>query len=387
MPVGVYILALAAFVVGVQGAVFTGLLANVAGDLGVSLGVAGQLVTAFAITSAVASPLVVSVFAKLDRMAVLLCALTGVGLINLATAALPVFEAFLGARIVVAVAGAAVMPMAGAIAASLVAPKRQGQALGLVLSGLTVAFVIGVPIGTAIVGAFGWRATFVFAGVVALAVVPVIAWKVPATGVGEVRPVADWRVIRKPVVPYSLTLIWLAFVAAYPVIAFIGPLITELTGLTGGAIGAMQSAIGIGSIVGLAVGAKLADTRGYVSNMGVMYAALAAALALWIALTSVPLAGVVAIAATFAALVLTAATLIAPSPAIEKALVGADPSQSALTLAMNTSVLYAGQGAGAALGGFVLGAAGFTGLAVAATAVALIALVVAVIGGRRSGAA
>lgn len=387
MPPTIFILALAAVVVGTQGTAFTGLLEDLARDLNVSVAVAGQLVTAFAITSAVASPLVVSLLARFDRKAILLCALASVGFINLGTAALPSFEGFLAARVLVAIVGGAVMPMAGAIAASLVSPEKRGQALGIVLSGLTIAFILGVPLGTAVGGVFGWRATFVFSGLIALAVVPVIAWKVPGTSADEVRAPADWGVLQKPVVPYSLVLMFLSFVGAYPILAFVGPLVTALSGVEGAAIGAMQSAIGIGSLAGVIIGAKMADARVFTANMAAMFTALMLVLSIWIVLTAASPSGILAIGLTFIALLLTAAALMAPSPSIEKALVEADPAQSSLTLAVNTSVLYAGQGIGTAIGGVVLGTSGFFGLSVFATSVLGAGLLFAVLGARRPQAA
>ncbi|WP_227272377.1 MFS transporter [Roseobacter weihaiensis] len=382
MPRAIYILALAAFVVGTQSYVFSGLLADLADDLGVSVGTAGQLLTAFAVTSAFAAPLVVSALSSFERKKVLMVSLAGVGIVNLATAILPVFEAFMVARIVVAIVSAAVMPMAGAIGASLVAPARQGQALGIILAGLTVAFIAGVPLGTVVGGAFGWRATFVFAAAVAFAVIPAIAFAIPTTPPEKQAPKADWSVLRRPVVQLGLFLIGMSFIAAYPVIAFIGPIITELTGFEGAGIGAMQTAIGIGSILGLIVGGFLADKRDFLPNMRVMYLGLAFALVLWTAAFAFGTAGSIAtIAATALIIVATSAALIAPSPAIEKALVQADPAQSSLTLAMNTSVIYLGQGIGAALGGFVVGSFGFAALGVVGGAIALVAFIVALLAG------
>ncbi|MBV6657317.1 MAG: MFS transporter [Devosiaceae bacterium] len=375
MPSAVYLLALAAFVVGTQSYVFSGLLADLAADLNVSVATAGQLLAAFAITSAIASPLVVSALSRFERKRILILSLAGVAIVNAATAFLPVFEGFLAARILVAVVSAAVMPMAGAIGASLVPPEKQGQALGIILSGLTIAFIAGVPLGTVVGGLFGWRATFLFAALVALAVIPAIAFGVPATAPSQSAPKADWGVIKRPVVQLGLFLIGMSFVAAYPVIAYLGPIITLTTGFEGAAIGAMQSAIGFGSIAGLAAGSMLADRRAFVPNMRVMYAALAAVLLLWAAAFALGAPGtVVTIGFVALAIFLTSAALIAPSPAIEKALVQADPEQSALTLAMNTSVIYLGQGIGAGLGGLVVGSLGFGVLGFVGGAVAAVAL-------------
>ncbi|WP_395174150.1 MFS transporter [Roseibium alexandrii] len=380
MPTAIYILALAAFVVGTQSYVFSGLLADLAADLGVSVSTAGLLIAAFAVTSAIASPLVVSALSRFERKKVLIASLASVSVVNLATAFLPVFEGFLAARVLVAIVSAGVMPMAGSIGASLVPAERQGQALGMILSGLTIAFIVGVPLGTIVGGAFGWRATFIFAAVVALAVIPAITFLVPSSAAGEAPPKSDWSVVKKPIVLLALFLIGSSFIAAYPIIAYLGPIITASTGLEGAGIGAMQSAIGFGSIGGLIVGSILADRRAFLPNMRIMYLLFALVLGMWsvVFLTDTP-SSWFNIALVALVIFLTSATLIAPSPAIEKGLVQADPEQSALTLALNTSVIYLGQGIGAGIGGLVIGSVGLAALGYVGAGVAFMALTTALL--------
>jgi len=380
MPLAIYILALAAFVVGTQSYVFSGLLADLAADLGVSVSKAGQLIAAFAITSAIASPLVVSALSRFERKRVLIVSLAGVSVVNLTTAFLPVFEGFFVARVVVAVVSASVMPMAGAIGASLVPAERQGKALGIILSGLTIAFIVGVPLGTVVGSALGWRATFVFAAIVALAAIPAIVFLVPSSAADDTPPKSDWTVLKEPIVLLGLFLIGTSFIAAYPIIAYLGPVITASTGLEGAGIGAMQSAIGFGSIGGLIVGSILADRRAFIPNMRVMYLLFAVVLGTWSFVLATDSAGTrFNIAMVAVVIFLTSATLIAPSPAIEKALVQADPKQSALTLALNTSVIYLGQGIGAGIGGVVVGSIGFAALGYVGGGIALMAFMAAVL--------
>lgn len=380
MPLAIYILALAAFVVGTQSYVFSGLLADLAADLDVSVSTAGQLIAAFAITSAIASPLVVSALSRIERKRVLIVSLAGVSVVNLATAFLPAFDGFLVARVVVAVVSAGVMPMAGAIGASLVPADRQGQALGIILSGLTIAFIVGVPLGTVVGSALGWRATFVFAAIVALAVIPAIVFLVPSSAADDTPPKSDWTVLKKPIVLLGLFMIGTSFIAAYPIIAYLGPIITASTGLEGAGIGAMQSAIGFGSIGGLIVGSILADRRAFIPNMRIMYLLFALVLGTWSFVFVIDSAGTwFNIAMVAVVIFLTSATLIAPSPTIEKALVQADPKQSALTLALNTSVIYLGQGIGAVIGGVVVSSVGFAALGYVGGGIAFMAFMAAIL--------
>lgn len=365
MPFAVYILALCSFVVGTQSYAFVGLLAELANDLGVSVSTAGQLSAAFAITTAIASPLVAAALATFDRKRVLIAALLGVGSINLGTALIPAFEGILAARILVAVVGVAILPMAGALAASVSPQEHQGKALGIVLSGLTVAFFAGVPIGTFVGTAFGWRATFVFSGVVAvLATIPLSLF-VPSVAMAGGRPKADWSVLKAFNVQVALLLMCLSFVAAYPVIVFLGPMITASTGIVGNGIGFLQSAIGFGTVFGLIAGSYLADARSFSASMRLLFGALTTAMAIWALVFIIGVPGTVATTALVSfAILLLAATLMAPSPPIQRALVTANPEQSSLTLAVNASMISLGQGLGVALGGAAisLGGYGFIGI-------------------------
>lgn len=378
MPVAIYALALAAFAVGVQSYVFIGLLTPLAADLEVSVAVAGQLATAYTIASALAAPVVVSALAGLKRRRVLVLALGVLGAINLATSLSPNFETLLAARVALALVSALVIPMAGAIAASLVSENRQGAALGLILPGLTLAFVVGVPVGAVIGDAYGWRATFVFASVAAWSVIPAVFWATPRSPGTKRASASVFDLTRRPIIALALALSGLAFIAAYPVFAFIGPVVETATGVTGAGIGGMQALIGVGSILGIALGAWRADRRAFLRSALALFASLIAiqgTYSLWFSLNG---SGALRMAAPLGlSLIASATVLFALGPVIEKALVRAAPEQAALTLALNTSMTYGGQGLGAALGGATiaihgLGALGLVGGAIAAVGFALI---------------
>ena len=380
MPPAIYALALATFAVGTQTYVFVGLLSELASDLGVSVAVAGQLSTVFAITSAVAAPVVVNAVARHERRRVLIVALLSIGLINIGMASLPSFATLVGARVVLAVCSSLIIPMAGAIAAAMVPPDRQGRALGLILSGLTLALVVGVPIGSVIGSTFGWRSTFVFAGAMALLAIPPVGWLVPASRGVQRASLSNFTVLTRPVIALGLLLSAISFVAAYPVFAYIGPLIGTVAAIEGRAIGLIQAFAGVGAVAGIVIGGRMADQRAFGANTRQLFGALVpiqASYTLWFLL---PGSG-----GTWMALPLTASlfgasvVLFALGPVIEKALVRAEPEHSALTLAMNTSVIYAGQGIGAALGGIIIGWHGFASLGYVGGVVAAVGLVVAVL--------
>ncbi|MBR0932995.1 MFS transporter [Bradyrhizobium jicamae] len=152
-------LATAAFAIGTEAFVIAGLLPVIAADLQVSLASTGQLVTVYALTYAVGSPLLAVAFNNLDRRTLLALALSSFIAANFLAAT--TFLLLLISRMLMAVGAGLCMPTALAVSVAIASPERRGRAIALVTSGLTVATVVGVPFGTLIGNHLGWRATFV----------------------------------------------------------------------------------------------------------------------------------------------------------------------------------------------------------------------------------
>lgn len=164
-------LATAAFAIGTEAFVIAGLLPVIAADLQVSLASTGQLVTVYALTYAIGSPILAVAFNNLDRRTLLGLALSCFIASNLLAAISTTFVLLLASRMVMAVGAGLCMPTALAVSVAIAPPERRGRAIALVTSGLTVATVLGVPFGTVVGNHFGWRATFIMVaglGVVAL---------------------------------------------------------------------------------------------------------------------------------------------------------------------------------------------------------------------------
>ena len=173
----IWLLTFAQFAAATGAYAFTGLLARLADDLGVSLATAGQLSAAYALTYALAGPPAAALTARLDRRDLLVAGLALVGVLNLATAAAPDFATVLALRVA---AGAAVTLVLPGVAASMLAPAHQrAKAMAMVLAGLTLAFSFGIPLGTVIGGGFGWRACFVFGGAIALVGAVAVRFSLP----------------------------------------------------------------------------------------------------------------------------------------------------------------------------------------------------------------
>ena len=376
MPPAIYALLLVNFAVGTQGFVFGGLLAELARDLGVGTGTAGLAITASAATFAVSAPVFAVLLARAERRAILLAGLALLLLGNAACALAPSFAVLVSLRVVTGLGAGLVGAVSGATAAQLVAPEKRGRAMALVLGGLTLAFTLGLPLGSAAGGVFGWRACFVLSAAlaaVATAVLCVVMPKVAAVPGPRPSPAA---LLAIPAVRAAFATNFLAFAGSFCVVAFTGPLVNAVTGYFGAAVGPFQACIGLGSILGLAWGGRAADGPGTrrVLTLSILVLSgcllgFAALLAGWAGLLAAPLLG----AAIFA----NAAALFAMVPVLQNRLAAVAGVATPLALALNGSLVSLGQGAGAAIGGAVKDAAGFAAAGLAGAVIVLAALVMA----------
>jgi DHA1 family inner membrane transport protein len=359
---------------------FTGLLAPLADDLGVSLATAGQLSAAYALTYAVAGAPAAALTARVDRRDLLALGLLVVGLLTLATAFVTDFTTAIILRIATGLAVTVVLP--GVAASMLVPAPQRAKAMATVLAGLTLAFSFGIPLGSAIGGWFGWRACFVFGGAVALSAAVAVRLGLPRLastdrgGAGSVR-----RVLRPDVLAVLGTSL-LSFSGLFCIAAYLGPIVTASTGITGGGIGAIQLFIGLGSLVGIWLGGRaMGGGAGLPVTLMLL---LATALAGYSLLLHFPAAGWHA--APLALLVFSGSmALFAMAPIMQARLIALAPEDRAVALALNGAVALGGQGIGAAYGGAVIATAGLAWTGLAGCGLALAGAALAVRAFRRGG--
>jgi predicted MFS family arabinose efflux permease len=195
------VLAVGMFALGTDSFVVAGVLPEISRTFGVSIGAAGQMTTAYAITYALMAPLIAAVAAHVPRKRMLLAALGIFGVANLVTAGAPNFAVAIASRVLAGVGAAMFAPTATGAAATLVSPERRGQALSIVIAGLTVATALGTPIGAVIGGLGDWRWTMAFVSILAGASA-VGVWRLLAhvplppkiTLAQRIKPVADPRI-------------------------------------------------------------------------------------------------------------------------------------------------------------------------------------------------
>ncbi len=377
------ILALASFAMGTEAFVYAGHLEALAADLGQSVAAAGQLATAFAITCAVTAPLIAGAVAHMPRRAALIAGLCLIGALNLLAALAPSLPVLIGLRIACGLAAGLVGPIASLAAAELAPPEQRGKAMGIVLAGMTLAFVLGIPVGSVIGDFAGWRGTFVYAGLIAFAAALAIRLVLPSMPGGARTSFASFSAAFEPAVARPLALTLIGFAATFTTIAYIGPVVTAISGLTGSGIGAMQALIGAGSIIGIVIGIRSADSARAGRVLVQSFLVSAFALSLYSVLlhgtpvdAAAPLVSAprgLAILALSLGMIAGAAALFARTPIIQRMIVAASPVDARpVVFALNGSMVFLGQGLGAALGGLAIATGGIGALGYAAAATALV---------------
>jgi MFS transporter, DHA1 family, inner membrane transport protein len=263
-------LALASFGIGTTEFVIMGLLPNVAHDLSVTIPQAGLLVTGYALGVAFGAPVLAAATAGLDRRLALLL-LIGIFILgNFLCALAPSYALLMGARIVTAFSHGAFFGLGAVVAAQVVAPQKRAQAIALMFTGLTLANVLGVPLGTALGQAAGWRATFwVVVGIGIVAAMALYAWLprgIAATGPGLLQ---EARTLGRRQVLLAMLISVFASASLFSVFTYITPILENVTGESPHQVTWVLLLLGAGLTVGNFAGGWLGDWRLMPSVIGV----------------------------------------------------------------------------------------------------------------------
>jgi DHA1 family inner membrane transport protein len=273
---GVYVLALTAFAIGVAEFIVVGILPAIAKDLGVPLATAGGLVGLYALALAVATPLIVLLLGRFPRKPVLY-SLIGIFLAgNLLSALSSDYTTLLIGRIVTAVAHGSFFAIGATVAASL-APKGQAsKAIAIMFAGLTLAMVIGVPLGSFIGNAWGWRLPFfAVAGLSALALLASIVW-LPALKASDAGSIGtQLAALGQPAIWSMMLVTILGFGASFAAFTFITPILTDITGFSSTTASSLLVVFGIATLIGNLAGGRLCDALGWQRALRLLFVLLA----------------------------------------------------------------------------------------------------------------
>ena len=263
MPLALYALTAGAFGIGVTEFVIMGLLLDMSADLGVTLQAAGLLISGYALGVVVGAPMLTVLTRQWPRKTVLLVLMAIFTVGNAACALAPGYGLLMAARVLTAFAHGSFFGVGAVVATGLVATDRKASAIAIMFTGLTVANVLGVPLGTWLGQAFGWRATFWAVAGVGVAALAVIAWLVPRDAVAPEQ--MDWRadvaaLARRPVLLGLLTAV-LGYGGVFAVFTYVAPLLTQLAGFGKAAVPPILLVFGGGLVAGNLLGGRLADRR------------------------------------------------------------------------------------------------------------------------------
>ncbi|WP_159622984.1 Cmx/CmrA family chloramphenicol efflux MFS transporter [Ruania rhizosphaerae] len=265
MPRPLYLLALAIFAMGTSEFMLAGLIPDIAADLDVTVGATGLLTSAFAVGMVVGAPLTAALARRWPSRRALLGFLLLFGAVHVLGALTPSFGVLLATRVVAALANAGFLAVALRTAATLVAPEQTGRALAVLLSGITVATVAGVPGGALLGSMLGWRATFWAIAVLCLpAAVGIALGLKPHDGAPAVRQVSlrtEIAQLRRPGLVMAMLLGSLVNAATFATFTFLAPIVTDVAGLGSLWVSVALMCFGVGSFSGVTVAGGFSDRR------------------------------------------------------------------------------------------------------------------------------
>ncbi|MDF2960633.1 MAG: transporter [Paenibacillus sp.] len=344
----IYMLAVVSFLVGTSEFIIAGILDKVAGDIGVSVSAAGQLITVFSLAYAFGTPILMAVTARLERRKLLLYSLGVFVLGNAVAVILPGFEFLIGSRIILALSTGVFVVTALTVASKLAPPEKQGSAIATLVMGFSTSLIVGVPLGRVVASVYDWKTIFGGIGVLGLLAILVISFVIPRTDGEEPVPLRkQLALLKEPRIAVALTVTFF-WIAGYSIAyTYISPFLLTVTGMSEKGVSAGLFAFGIASLIGSKVGGFSTDKWGVRRTLigGMLLHALALIL-LSLAAQSP--------AVVFPLLMLWSFSAWSSGPTQQYHLMTLAPEASGIMLSLNTSVLQLAMAAGAGIGGIIV---------------------------------
>lgn len=277
MPLALWALTLSAFAIGTTEFVIVGLIPTIAASLGVSVPSAGLLVSLYALGVAIGAPVLTALTGRVPRKLLLLGLMALFTIGNLVAWMAPGYEALMAARVLTGLAHGVFFSIGSTIATSLVPKEKAASAIAIMFTGLTVALVTGVPLGTFIGQTFGWQATFlavsllgVIAFVGSLILVPKnIASSTPASLLTQLS------VLKKPRLLLVYAMTTLGYGGSFIAFTYLAPILQEVSGFAASSVSLVMLVYGVSVAFGNIWGGKLADRKGPVRALQIVFALLA----------------------------------------------------------------------------------------------------------------
>ena len=277
MPLALWALTLSAFAIGTTEFVIVGLIPTIAASLGVSVPSAGLLVSLYALGVAVGAPVLTALTGRVPRKQLLLGLMALFTIGNLVAWMAPNYTALMAARVLTGLAHGVFFSIGSTIATSLVPKEKAASAIALMFTGLTVALVTGVPLGTFIGQHFGWQATFMAVSLLGVIAIAGSAILVPSTITGS-KPsslLTQLAVLKKPRLLLVYAMTTLGYGGSFIAFTYLAPILQEVAGFAAGTVSLVMLVYGVSVAAGNIWGGKLADRQGPVRALQIVFALLA----------------------------------------------------------------------------------------------------------------
>lgn len=374
-------LALGGFGIGTTEFVAMGLLPEMASGLGVSEPVAGHVISAYALGVVVGAPLIAALTARVPRRTLLIALMVAFTVGNAASVCAPSYTTLMMARFVAGLPHGAYFGVAALVAAHLAEPGKRAKAVAMVMMGLSVANVIGVPVAAWIGQALGWRSAFALVAVIGVATVAsLFVWIPRLDGMPVTNPITELGALGRVQVWMTLIVGMVGFGGMFAVYTYISTTLTDVSGLGASFIPLELMLYGLGMVAGNFVGGYLAD-RALMKGLFLSMGSLVVILAVF----------VIAVRNPYTALVFVFLIGLAGSsmvPGLQTRLMDVAEDAQTLAASLNHAALNIANAFGAWIGGVVIAAGyGYTAPAAVGSLLAvagLVVLAVAVILQRRA---
>ncbi|KZL31072.1 MFS transporter [Rhodococcus qingshengii] len=363
-------LALGGFGIGTTEFVAMGLLPEMASGLGVSEPVAGHVISAYALGVVVGAPLIAALTARVPRRTLLIALMVAFTVGNAASVFAPSYTTLMMARFVAGLPHGAYFGVAALVAAHLAEPGKRAKAVAMVMMGLSVANVIGVPVAAWIGQALGWRSAFALVAVIGVATVAsLFVWIPRLDGMPVTNPITELGALGRVQVWMTLIVGMVGFGGMFAVYTYISTTLTDVSGLGASFIPLALMLYGLGMVAGNFVGGYLAD-RALMKGLFLSMGSLVVILAVF----------VIAVRNPYTALIFVFLIGLAGSsmvPGLQTRLMDVAEDAQTLAASLNHAALNIANAFGAWIGGVVIAAGyGYTAPAAVGSLLAVAGLVV-----------
>ncbi|ANY75004.1 MFS transporter [Paenibacillus ihbetae] len=342
-----YLVTLGVFLTATSELVVSGILYPISEDLHISLALAGQLITAYSLSFAIGTPILVSLTARMDRKKVLLGSLLVYIAGSLVSFASHNIWLLMGARVLLGVSSGVYLVSAMGAAAKLAAPEQLGRAIGTIVLGFSSAMVLGVPIGITIANALSWQSIFLLLAVLSLLIVFLLARLLPNVEGDEPVPFhQQFKVLGSILIVSALLLTLFRESGNSVLFTYIAAFLQDIFRISPAGISLVMLVLGVLGAFGARLGGYGVDRFGapkvIISSMLIHIGVFAILPLLHSPLIGLPLIGLMAV------------SMFAAGPAVQSYFIQQAPGSPNLILSLNTSIIHLGLAAGAGAGGFMV---------------------------------